>query len=237
MENEKPNYYAIIPADVRYDKELKDKAKLLYGEITSLCNEKGYCYASNKYFANLFNVSTRTITNLISSLIEKKYLKKEIVYKNNSKEVLQRRLYLWKKNSIPLEEIFYTPLEEIFQENNKYINNKNNNNKKENIKRKKEYFEDEELNNLFIEFLNQRKKLKAVNSDRAIQMLINKLNDYDDDIKKQMIENSIVNSWKGLFELKNNSKSSKETTEDMIKRFRKEIEDEERRNRHIDESN
>ena len=28
------NYYAIIPADVRYDKRLKPLARLLYGEIT-----------------------------------------------------------------------------------------------------------------------------------------------------------------------------------------------------------
>ena len=44
---ERPSYYSIITADVRYDKSLKDKAKLLYSEITALANKNGYCYASN----------------------------------------------------------------------------------------------------------------------------------------------------------------------------------------------
>lgn len=64
------------------------------------------------------------------------------------------------------------------------------------------YFNNKELNSIFIDFLEMRKKLKAVNSDRAINMLINKLNNYDDETKYKMIEQSIENSWKGLFELK-----------------------------------
>ena len=31
MENENPSYFAIIPADVRYDKRLKANEKLMYG--------------------------------------------------------------------------------------------------------------------------------------------------------------------------------------------------------------
>ena len=37
--NEKPNYYAIIPANVRYDNELRANEKLLYGEITALSSK------------------------------------------------------------------------------------------------------------------------------------------------------------------------------------------------------
>lgn len=70
----------------------------------------------------------------------------------------------------------------------------------------KKYFESLKVNTIFNEFLDLRKKLKAVNSDRAINMLINKLNEYDEETQYEMIEQSIVNSWKGIFELKNKSK-------------------------------
>ena len=70
------------------------------------------------------------------------------------------------------------------------------------IKKDKEYFANAELNSIFLEFIEVRKKLKAVNSDRAIKTLINKLNKYPDNVKYQMIENSIVNSWKDVYELK-----------------------------------
>jgi len=124
---ETPNYYSIIPANVRYDENLKDKAKLLYGEITSLSDKNGYCYASNKYFADLYKVSTRTITELISSLVKQEYIQIKYEYKKNTKQIIQRKIYLWKKTSIPLEKYFYTPLEENFQDNNTSINNINKN--------------------------------------------------------------------------------------------------------------
>lgn len=72
--SETVGYYAIIPAAVRYDKDLPPNAKLLYGEITALCNKEGYCFASNEYFANLYGVSKRSITGWIASLEEKGYI-------------------------------------------------------------------------------------------------------------------------------------------------------------------
>ncbi|WKW47286.1 helix-turn-helix domain-containing protein [Myroides sp. JBRI-B21084] len=63
-----PTFYAIIPANVRYCKGLKANAKLLYGEITALCNKDGFCWAENSYFAELYEVSEETISRWISQL-------------------------------------------------------------------------------------------------------------------------------------------------------------------------
>lgn len=84
-------------------------------------------------------------------------------------------------------------------------NNKKNIKKKNNIK--KEYFSNSAVNDIFLDFIEQRKILKAVNSDRAINTLVNKLEAYDDNTKYKMIENSIINSWKSIYELKENSNS------------------------------
>ena len=122
---DKPNYYSIIPATVRYDKELKANEKLLYGEITSLCNDKGYCWASNKYFSELYNVSTRSITEWVSNLESKNYI--SIRYDKDNKRYISILDTLWKKTSRPIEENFYTPIEENFYHNNINNNNINNN--------------------------------------------------------------------------------------------------------------
>jgi hypothetical protein len=73
------SYYAVIPANVRYDKTLPPNAKLLYGEITALCNEKGYCWASNKYFAELYGVANTTISEWIGKLKSAGYVDYKIV--------------------------------------------------------------------------------------------------------------------------------------------------------------
>lgn len=89
----KVNYYAIIPATVRYSKELKANEKLLYGEITSLSNKNGYCYAQNRYFADLYNVSIETVSRWLSHLQELGFIKIEIK-RNEKKEIITRNIYI-----------------------------------------------------------------------------------------------------------------------------------------------
>lgn len=117
-ENIKSNYYAIIPATVRYDKGLTDKAKLLYGEITCLCNKEGYCFATNNYFANLYNCTSRAIQFTISKLQEKGYIR--VILENN----YQRKIYLTdaigreKNFTLSHENSFTGGYEKIFTNNN-----------------------------------------------------------------------------------------------------------------------
>lgn len=85
-------YYAVIPATVRYDASIPANAKLLYGEITALCNERGYCWATNAYFAELYSVSKKTVSLWISALQEQGYIQTKLVYKENSKEVEGRHI-------------------------------------------------------------------------------------------------------------------------------------------------
>ena len=120
---EKPNYYAIMPADIRYDNRLKDKAKFLYAEITALCNKDGYCFASNGYFAELYNVRKETISRLLNDLKNKGYIEIKIEYDENTKEIKRRLIYLLTKLSIPLDKTVKSPIDEKVKENNTSINN------------------------------------------------------------------------------------------------------------------
>ncbi|SFO05421.1 Helix-turn-helix domain-containing protein [Paenimyroides ummariense] len=123
-----PTYYAIIPANVRYCKGLKANAKLLYGEITALCNKDGFCWAENSYFAELYEVSEETISRWISDLKKHKFI--FISVENQGRFI--RKISLDEKIKA-LDEIVKhpltkssTPLDEIVKHNNTYNNTINN---------------------------------------------------------------------------------------------------------------
>ena len=112
----KPSYYAIIPAEVRYS-NLKPNAKLLYGEITALSGKLGYCYASNNYFAELYDVSKNTISSWISDLKKLGFIT-VIVERNDKKQIIKRCIGITKKID--------TPILKKIKGNNTSINNTSN---------------------------------------------------------------------------------------------------------------
>ncbi len=121
---EEPNYYAIIPANIRYDEDLIQGAKLLYGEITALSNQKGFCWANDMYFANLYKVSKKTIQTWLKSLEVRGYLTREVIYKEGSNEIVSRYIRLC---AYPSNENVHTPMHEKVRDNNTSINTTINN--------------------------------------------------------------------------------------------------------------
>ena len=86
--NEKPNYYAIIPANIRYNENLNSSQKLFYGEITALTQKTGECWASNNYFARLYKVSPSVISNWVKALERENLI--AVDYETKGKEITKR---------------------------------------------------------------------------------------------------------------------------------------------------
>lgn len=89
---EQPAYYGILPANVRYDKRLTANAKLLYTELTVLTKKDGFCYATNDYFAQLYEVSKQSISTWISQLEKAEYI--NIIYIRNGATIKERKIYI-----------------------------------------------------------------------------------------------------------------------------------------------
>ena len=241
---EKPNFYAILPADVRYDKRLKPMEKILYSEITSLTNKEGYCYAQNSYFAELYEVHKNTISTWITHLVEVGYLRLEINYYEGTKNIKERRLYIstpinknidtpinenvdtyQSKSLDPINENIDTPINENVEDNNKYINNKFNN---------IYIFQDEKVREKFEYFLEQRRIAQKGLSQIQVDIFAQKLHEHSNgNIKKaiDILDYSIMGNYPQLYpqrtesgsksknKYSNKNDSGFEVTEEGLKKF------------------
>lgn len=123
-ESDQPSYYAIIPSEVRYCEELKYAERLLYGEITALTNKEGYCFATNRYFAELYNVIPGTILRWINHLETLGFIRLEII-KDEKNQIIERRIYI-KEGMKNMQKEILTELEDLRDETEFIINNEEN---------------------------------------------------------------------------------------------------------------
>lgn len=87
---DKPSFYGIIPANVRYA-QIADRAKLIFSEITALANKHGYCNASNGFFAEVWGCDPSVISRHISTLEKAGFVR--IEYLREGKQIIERRIY------------------------------------------------------------------------------------------------------------------------------------------------
>ncbi len=169
-----PNYYGILPANVRYSTELKPMEKILYVEITALANKNGYCNATNSYFAELYGVHKDTAGKWINHLEKLGFIKSKIIYKDGTKQVLQRQLFIcdtpignqsntYRSNDgEPTAKKCDTPIGEKCEDNNTREEYYKKNNIKKNIKKENPLLKDfkDEDKKIAKEFIEYRKQIK-----------------------------------------------------------------------------
>ncbi len=61
-------YYELLKDD------LSKSAVILFTLLLSNSMQKGFAYGTNKYYADMLNCTTRTISKLIKELVDKNYL-------------------------------------------------------------------------------------------------------------------------------------------------------------------
>jgi len=169
-------FYYTIPSDIFFDKNVSDKAKLLFGLVANFCNKYGKCFVSNKYLGEVLDRSEGTISRLVSELVEAGYLKSIVDKKNANK----RTLTLYSKMNIPIRKNDYTYTQKREDNNTIYNNTKLN------------------IFNDVISYLNDKANTTYKSSNKANQRMISgrldegyKLEDF-----KIVIDNMVA-KWKG----------------------------------------
>lgn len=187
-EKDKPNYYAIIPANVRYDDNLKPMEKLLYGEISALSNKEGISWASNNYFAKLYKLTPQAISKYINNLKECGYITVDIIYKPNSKEIEKRiiginnQLIGINKRLIGVSTYDEGGYQHTIKDNNTSINNTSNN-----INNTSSYIDASQKQNQLITFLQENGfNLAPIQYETVLSWL-----DYDLDLIKYVVKNAL----------------------------------------------
>ena len=111
-----------IPYEILTDIKLNDKEKFVYSMILYLSKEKE-CIMSNSYISELLNITKIQASRIINSLKKKGYIKVDIIYKENSREIALRKITPIYKNVNTYKQINTSPLNTNVKE---IINNNKN---------------------------------------------------------------------------------------------------------------
>lgn len=210
IKNKYKSNFTVIPNEIIVSEALSDGDFRL---LTLLYYLPDNIKITQEKLAIKMNCNRRNLNSKLSRIKEAGFLKiskhdddyiYELTLPNVSVNDIQSEL----PNDIDSVSIGDTEPVSVNDIHNKDYKNKDYKNKKENIKRNQTFFENKEINDLFLDFLKLRVKLKAVNTERAVNNLLNKLNKVDDNTKKLMIDRSITNSWKDLYPIKNSAEQS-----------------------------
>ena len=211
--------YIVIQDWMISDLQLKGNELLTYALIYGFSQDgESEFKGSLKYISEFLGVSKRTAQRSIENLVDRGIVEKRV---EEISGVKFNRYMAHEKADTPIDKMTtgcsqndHGGIVKMTTNNTNIYNT--NNNTSNNTKDKgtpARYFDDEELNNKFLEFLSMRKKIrKPVRTDRALKALLKKLHELsggDVGLMKQIIDQSLDKEWLGLFELKTGNDSTK----------------------------
>lgn len=194
------------------DKNMSLKAKGLLSMMLSLPDNWNY---SVEGLVAISKESKTVIQSTLKELEDLKYLKRTRV--QNSKGQFEYIYDIYEKPQTENPYMDNMPLLNTKELNTNNINNKKNKKETEFDSLIKNNFENEELKQTIYEFVKMRKAIKKPLTTRGLELMINKLKKMTSNTNEQIqiLNNSIMNNWLGIFPLKEEEKQ-KEKVEYVI---------------------
>ena len=98
-----------IPKNLYMTNKFNARTKFFLVEVKSL-SKNGYCYATDKHFADFLGISERMVQNIINDLKKRNYIRTEYEYDGDTKAIKRRFLIL--------TQVFYNEFYNEKEENN-----------------------------------------------------------------------------------------------------------------------
>lgn len=201
--------YTVIKNDLLRSGDLKANTKILLLILLSYENkEEGFAYPSHSRLIKETGLSKVTLLKCLDELEEEGYIKRVKAKGGNNKYYINDNIKNSSAKNSTSEKDSSTKNDTTTSTKNSTLQLLNKNNKKEKTNLDK-IIEAYTKNDLLVEaikdFIKMRKTIKKPVTDRGLKGILNKLDKYGkDDLEKiEILENSIMNCWQGVFELKN----------------------------------
>lgn len=212
--------YGVVYQDVTRNSNISAAAKGLYAYLSAFCGASDECYPSVETIIKEMSMSRDTFYRHINALVAAGIVEKQQTINDGGKFgcTVYRVTHEVAISDFPFTKNEDTDLSTTKNKETKKNNTTNNNiknNSKDSTKVKKSvksYFPDNKiLNQSFIDYVEMRKKIKKPMTDRAIELAIKKLNELaaipfsdsmDNKLAIQILNQSVMNSWQGLFPLR-----------------------------------
>ena len=203
-------FYTKINNDLLRNENLKANTKILLLVIMSYESKEGYSYPSHSRLIKETGLSKSTLIKCLKELEELGYIMSEKVAGNNNKYFIDSSIKIssskndssTKNNTSSSTKNDTGVVLKMVHKNKQENKQKNNNSDLEVIV--EAYTDNKELKETIFDFIEMRKSIKKKLTERGLKGILNKLdkialNDYE---KIEILENSIMNCWQGIFEIK-----------------------------------